>query len=720
MKLIDNVLNFNNTEKRCNKMNVNNINSFFALILMILTLFPVSTNAQSWLAGYDYRRALTITNSGSSVTDYQVKIQLNSSNFNDNFPQANGEDIRITAADGTTLLPLWIESWSSNQGVIWTKIPSVPASTSTIFIYYGNNSVPSASNGNNTFSLFEDSWIINPVHRTSQPSWEVSVTYPMVFKEGSNYYMLFDGHGPALNSYHDAKGLATSTDLINWNAYASNPVIGYDTAGTDHDGAGEYAWGDIIKVSSTYHLYPSKGPGTTVHATSTNLIDWTGFTTLGTSDPMGIGSGAAILKEGDGVTPVLVNGAYWMVYNHGANPGDIYMAFSYDLNYWINANNNKPILRRNIGAWDEILFSPSFIKIGSTYYIFYQGAVAASPGTTWSIGFASASTTSSLSDTLAWTKYAGNPVISGNHGWDNPIAIDPEFRSFDGTYYLFYTGFGGKNGFATSTTPEGPYSQSSNTWVKGIYGGIPTVSGGIISIDSAQNIQTQSLSYSVDNALGFRGNFHNDISGYKWAGFINGENAPFLTYQVDPGQSWLTFIAGTAAINKVTQNVGTESLNGFHNFEIGWTSSLGVAKIDDQIKSVIFSSPPIPPGPLPINFHNLNNANRTFDVDWMYLRKFSGLTEPSVTTVGAEQSAGVTVNAKVYLEGPYSGGGAMTTSLNSILPLNSNTAYSTATYGYTASVVGSIPNANIVDWVLIELRTGTAFRNKSSYTCSFS
>ena len=64
---------------------------------------------------------------------------------------------------------------------------------------------------------------------------------------------------------------------------------------------------------------------------------------------------------------------------------------------------------------------------------------------------------------------------------------------------------------------------------------------------------------------------------------------------------------------------------------------------------------------------------------------------------------GLLVNAKVYLEGPYSGGGVMTTTLNTnnLIPLNSNAAYSTATYGYTSSTVGSIPNASIVDWVLL-------------------
>ena len=38
----------------------------------------------------------------------------------------------------------------------------------------------------------------------------------------------------------------------------------------------------------------------------------------------------------------------------------------------------------------------------------------------------------------------------------------------------------------------------------------------------------------------------------------------------------------------------------------------------------------------------------------------------------------ITANLKVYLEGPYNGSGAMTTTLNTnnLIPLNSNTAYS--------------------------------------------
>ena len=64
------------------------------------------------------------------------------------------------------------------------------------------------------------------------------------------------------------------------------------------------------------------------------------------------------------------------------------------------------------------------------------------------------------------------------------------------------------------------------------------------------------------------------------------------------------------------------------------------------------------------------------------------------------------LNIKVLLEGPYNGIGGMVTTLNSnnLIPLTSEIAYSSAQYGYTPSAVTSIPNAGIIDWVLVELR----------------
>ncbi|HLP17333.1 MAG TPA: hypothetical protein VK470_13810, partial [Bacteroidota bacterium] len=80
------------------------------------------------------------------------------------------------------------------------------------------------------------------------------------------------------------------------------------------------------------------------------------------------------------------------------------------------------------------------------------------------------------------------------------------------------------------------------------------------------------------------------------------------------------------------------------------------------------------------------------------------------------------VNAKVFLQGPYSTGtSAMLATLNAAakLPLTSETAYPAATFGYTARTVTSIPNTSIVDWVLVELRTGTAPGTKIATQAAF-
>jgi hypothetical protein len=81
----------------------------------------------------------------------------------------------------------------------------------------------------------------------------------------------------------------------------------------------------------------------------------------------------------------------------------------------------------------------------------------------------------------------------------------------------------------------------------------------------------------------------------------------------------------------------------------------------------------------------------------------------------------ISAKIKVFLEGPYNGAAEMTTTLNTstLIPLNSNDAYSTVTYGYTESTVGSIPFPNIVDWVLVELRTGTAAGTKVATRAAF-
>ena len=109
---------------------------------------------------FKYRNPITVCGStAGEQTDYQVLIELDSTNFDFNLPQTNGEDIRFTDSDGN-LLDYWIESWDklNETAKIWVKVPSIPASPdkTEIFMYYGNPSVSSASDGDATFEFFDD------------------------------------------------------------------------------------------------------------------------------------------------------------------------------------------------------------------------------------------------------------------------------------------------------------------------------------------------------------------------------------------------------------------------------------------------------------------------------------------------------------------------------------------------------------------------------------
>jgi len=110
----------------------------------------------NWL----YRRPIVLTNQcGTPLTDYQILISLDNS-FDFANANSDGSDIRVTDADGTTLIPFWIENWDpgNQQAEIWIKTSNIPAGGSTAYLYYGNSAAASLSDGNSTFILFDDDW----------------------------------------------------------------------------------------------------------------------------------------------------------------------------------------------------------------------------------------------------------------------------------------------------------------------------------------------------------------------------------------------------------------------------------------------------------------------------------------------------------------------------------------------------------------------------------
>jgi len=141
-----------------------------ATTLLLVTIFTISiisallhtppskivSASPDWLSGWYNRRLLTIngTRVDSALTDFPVLVKLRSSFFDFSKAQTNGQDVRFTGSDGTTLLKYEIEKWSSAGGeaYLWVKIPSVASGSDTsFFMYYGNSTVADGQDTTNVW-----------------------------------------------------------------------------------------------------------------------------------------------------------------------------------------------------------------------------------------------------------------------------------------------------------------------------------------------------------------------------------------------------------------------------------------------------------------------------------------------------------------------------------------------------------------------------------------
>ena len=109
---------------------------------------------------FKYRKPVTISNSGSSLSYYQVLVTSDTASLiTAGKMQSDCDDIRFVYEDGTNYIeiPYWIESGCNTTSTkIWVKVPSIPTGDSTIYMYYGNAAVSSASDGDATFMFFDD------------------------------------------------------------------------------------------------------------------------------------------------------------------------------------------------------------------------------------------------------------------------------------------------------------------------------------------------------------------------------------------------------------------------------------------------------------------------------------------------------------------------------------------------------------------------------------
>lgn len=114
-------------------------------------------SAAAWDCLSAHRNLVTIT-SGASGHDEEIRIDLNSSDFPAayNF-SSDGADVRVVlASDDSTAVDHIVTGWDAltRTGTVYIKLPSLaPASSSSVYIYYGDSSLSAQSNVDAVFPL---------------------------------------------------------------------------------------------------------------------------------------------------------------------------------------------------------------------------------------------------------------------------------------------------------------------------------------------------------------------------------------------------------------------------------------------------------------------------------------------------------------------------------------------------------------------------------------
>ncbi|MEM3589413.1 MAG: DUF2341 domain-containing protein [Candidatus Bathyarchaeia archaeon] len=159
----------------------------------------------AWLSGWQYRKSIAVNSASNAGSGYQklVKVYYGSGTdgtetvygieakkiYLNSHARTDFGDVRFTAADQTTLLDHWLwEKVDSSYALFWVKISAdISSSGTTIYIYYGKSDATSASNGPNTFLLFDDflGTTLDTSKWTAQGSVAVANGYAQVTGSGS-------------------------------------------------------------------------------------------------------------------------------------------------------------------------------------------------------------------------------------------------------------------------------------------------------------------------------------------------------------------------------------------------------------------------------------------------------------------------------------------------------------------------------------------------------
>jgi hypothetical protein len=601
------------------------------------------------LAGWTYRREITIDNTGnaSALTDYQVSIALTSANMDFTHAESDGSDLRITDADGETIIPYFIEAYDSGAetATIWVKVPSIPASSEkTIYLYYGNASAQPF-----------DVPPIGMFTKTGAELWS-SPAGPienMVFDPAtSKYWALstnFTSNGIGLFSAADPLGTWTveNAQIIDTGDTEGSPCLYRHTDGTWY----MYYGKKVAGLAVIYYATASAPDGTWTTHETTPLIS----------------ADNASWRALEPFVDLASNGTFYMTYmqDSSGNVG------SGEKCYLATATNPAgPWTKQGLiidfgpsGSYDATLTAdPFWVEFGGLFYVFYAASGAADGSHPWRSAYVT---------TPDWATFKrGNLVLGpGNEGgfddynnWRGGIV-----RRGD----IWYFPYGASSGIAGSTYRAGMAWMSAKSTAQGYpadqvlelfddfagsalkshfrhsdTSGTVSVSGGTCTITVGGNLVAQVVSaqewahgYIMETSVR---HVNADGSGNRATevGFSNIARTAFARlYDFNTG-FWKkeTLSGGTSNLTDMAQAIDAAS---FHTHSVWRESASSVRfKNDNNAFEQVAVTGSITGFTLPawfLSFQGPVGGTTSLIINWVRVRKYSS-PDPA-TSVGSEATA---------------------------------------------------------------------------------
>lgn len=268
----------------------------------------------------------------------------------------------------------------------------------------------------------------------------VTVVYDSIASVSKRYKMWYLGYGNNLGNPSTwwQIGYAYSANGINWTKYSNNPVLTSMTSSGTNSSRTDFAY---------------EGP--------TVLID-----------------------END--IPAKRYKMWYMGldFTVGVEEKAVCYAWSADGENWTKHSNN-PVIEKD-AFWEQnvggTIIDPCVIKVGTTYYIWYNAEAGAAP-LLREIGYATSS------DGVNWQKNASPVLLPSNTGWDNAAVFAPTVLFEDNLYKMWYSG----------------YNNTVSVWANG-YAIDSSLVLGINQISNIENIKVfpnpASELLTIDNPLG--------------------------------------------------------------------------------------------------------------------------------------------------------------------------------------------------------------------------